>query len=64
MVVTNPWLSNDEGPQNDAFCRRFYMNNGERKIGDPQNKAAAITNPQRTVSSIKRYMVIVSAIER
>jgi molecular chaperone DnaK len=31
------------------------MDNGERKIGDPA-KRQAITNPQRTISSIKRFM--------
>lgn len=31
------------------------MDNGERKIGDPA-KRQAITNPKRTVSSIKRFM--------
>jgi molecular chaperone DnaK len=32
-----------------------FLDNGERKIGAPA-KRQAITNPKRTVSSIKRFM--------
>ncbi len=32
-----------------------FLDNGERKVGDPA-KRQAITNPQNTVSSIKRFM--------
>lgn len=31
------------------------MDNNERKVGDPA-KRQAITNPQRTITSIKRFM--------
>lgn len=32
-----------------------YMSNGERKVGDPA-KRQAVTNPQNTIYSIKRFM--------
>lgn len=47
-------IPNDEGRRTTPSVVAF-MDNGERKIGDPA-KRQAITNPRRTVSSIKRYM--------
>ncbi|MCO6479286.1 MAG: molecular chaperone DnaK [Phaeodactylibacter sp.] len=47
-------IPNDEGRRTTPSVVAF-MDNGERKIGDPA-KRQAITNPQRTISSIKRYM--------
>lgn len=47
-------IANDEGrrttPSNVAFLK-----NGERKVGDPA-KRQAITNPQNTIASVKRFM--------
>ncbi len=47
-------IPNDEGRRTTPSVVAF-LDNGERKIGDPA-KRQAITNPERTVSSIKRYM--------
>ncbi len=47
-------IPNDEGRRTTPSVVAF-MDNGERKIGDPA-KRQAITNPTRTISSIKRYM--------
>jgi len=47
-------ISNDEGRRTTPSVVAF-LDNGERKIGDPA-KRQAITNPTRTVSSIKRFM--------
>jgi len=47
-------IPNDEGRRTTPSVVAF-LDNGERKIGDPA-KRQAITNPTRTVSSIKRYM--------
>jgi len=47
-------IPNDEGKRTTPSVVGF-MDNGERKIGDPA-KRQAITNPRRTVSSIKRLM--------
>ncbi len=47
-------IPNDEGRRTTPSVVAF-MDNGERKIGDPA-KRQAITNPTRTVSSIKRFM--------
>lgn len=47
-------IPNDEGRRTTPSVVAF-MDNGERKIGDPA-KRQAITNPQRTIASIKRYM--------
>ena len=47
-------IPNDEGRRTTPSVVGF-LDNGERKIGDPA-KRQAITNPQRTVSSIKRFM--------
>ena len=47
-------IPNDEGKRTTPSIVAF-LDNGERKIGDPA-KRQAITNPTRTVSSIKRYM--------
>ena len=47
-------IANDEGRRTTPSIVAF-MDNGERKIGDPA-KRQAITNPQRTISSIKRFM--------
>ena len=47
-------IPNEEGRRTTPSVVAF-LDNGERKIGDPA-KRQAITNPQKTVSSIKRYM--------
>ena len=47
-------IPNDEGRRTTPSIVAF-MDNGERKIGDPA-KRQAITNPTRTISSIKRFM--------
>ena len=47
-------IQNDEGRRTTPSVVAF-MDNGERKIGDPA-KRQAITNPTRTISSIKRFM--------
>ncbi len=47
-------IANDEGRRTTPSIVAF-LDNGERKVGDPA-KRQAITNPKRTVSSIKRYM--------
>lgn len=47
-------IPNDEGRRTTPSIVAF-MDNGERKIGDPA-KRQAITNPTRTVASIKRFM--------
>ncbi len=47
-------IINSEGKRTTPSVVAF-ADNGERKIGDPA-KRQAITNPQRTISSIKRFM--------
>lgn len=47
-------IPNDEGKRTTPSVVAF-LDNGERKIGDPA-KRQAITNPERTVTSIKRFM--------
>ena len=47
-------IPNDEGRRTTPSVIAF-LDNGERKVGDPA-KRQAITNPQRTISSIKRFM--------
>ncbi|NOY36804.1 MAG: molecular chaperone DnaK [Chlorobi bacterium] len=47
-------IANSEGKRTTPSVVAF-IENGERKIGDPA-KRQAITNPQKTVSSIKRLM--------
>ncbi len=47
-------IANDEGRRTTPSVVAF-MDNGERKIGDPA-KRQAITNPKRTIASIKRFM--------
>ncbi len=47
-------IANDEGRRTTPSIIGF-MDNGERKVGDPA-KRQAITNPTRTVYSIKRFM--------
>ncbi|MEM9921271.1 MAG: molecular chaperone DnaK [Bacteroidota bacterium] len=47
-------IPNDEGRRTTPSVVAF-MDNGERKIGDPA-KRQAITNPTRTIYSIKRFM--------
>lgn len=47
-------IPNDEGRRTTPSVVGF-MDNGERKIGDPA-KRQAITNPTRTIFSIKRFM--------
>ena len=47
-------IANDEGRRTTPSVVAF-MPNGERKVGDPA-KRQAITNPGKTVASIKRFM--------
>ena len=47
-------IPNDEGRRTTPSVVAF-MDNGERKVGDPA-KRQAITNPTRTIASIKRFM--------
>jgi len=47
-------IPNSEGKRTTPSMVAF-IENGERKVGDPA-KRQAITNPQKTVSSIKRFM--------
>ena len=47
-------IPNDEGRRTTPSVVAF-LDGGERKIGDPA-KRQAITNPTKTISSIKRYM--------
>ncbi|NPV13218.1 MAG: molecular chaperone DnaK [Ignavibacteria bacterium] len=47
-------IPNSEGKRTTPSVVAF-MDDGERKIGDPA-KRQAVTNPKRTVSSIKRFM--------
>ena len=47
-------IPNSEGRRTTPSIVAF-VDNGERKVGDPA-KRQAITNPTRTVSSIKRFM--------
>jgi molecular chaperone DnaK len=47
-------IQNDEGRRTTPSVVAF-MDNGERKIGDPA-KRQAVTNPKRTIASIKRFM--------
>ncbi|MBK9728545.1 MAG: molecular chaperone DnaK [Saprospiraceae bacterium] len=47
-------IANDEGRRTTPSIVAF-LDNGERKVGDPA-KRQAITNPRKTISSIKRFM--------
>ena len=47
-------IANDEGRRTTPSVVAF-LKNGERKVGDPA-KRQAITNPQNTVMSVKRFM--------
>ena len=47
-------IANDEGRRTTPSVVAF-LKNGERKVGDPA-KRQAITNPQNTIMSVKRYM--------
>jgi len=47
-------IANNEGKRTTPSIIGF-VDNGERKVGDPA-KRQAITNPQKTVYSIKRFM--------
>jgi molecular chaperone DnaK len=49
-------IQNSEGRRTTPSIVAFLDNgNGERKVGDPA-KRQAITNPQNTISSVKRFM--------
>jgi molecular chaperone DnaK len=55
MVGNEPIvIANDEGARTTPSIIAF-LDNGERKIGAPA-KRQAVTNPTRTVASIKRFM--------
>ncbi|MCA1752482.1 MAG: Hsp70 family protein, partial [Flavobacteriales bacterium] len=47
-------ISNSEGKRTTPSIVAF-VEGGERKVGDPA-KRQAITNPEKTISSIKRFM--------
>ena len=47
-------IATDEGRRTTPSVVAF-LKNGERKVGDPA-KRQAITNPQNTISSVKRFM--------
>ncbi|MFT4204174.1 MAG: molecular chaperone DnaK [Chitinophagaceae bacterium] len=47
-------IANDEGRRTTPSVVAF-LKNGERKVGDPA-KRQAITNPQNTIISVKRFM--------
>lgn len=47
-------IPNEEGRRTTPSVVAF-LKNGERKVGDPA-KRQAITNPQNTISSVKRFM--------
>src|SRR6202012_4311690 len=47
-------IANSEGKRTTPSGVAF-IDNGERKVGDPA-KRQAITNPTKTISSIKRFM--------
>jgi len=47
-------IANNEGKRTTPSIVAF-VENGERKVGDPA-KRQAITNPKKTISSIKRFM--------
>lgn len=47
-------ITNSEGRRTTPSIVAF-LDNGERKVGDPA-KRQAITNPQKTIASIKRFM--------
>src|SRR4249919_2270016 len=47
-------IPNSEGRRTTPSIVAF-LDNGERKVGDPA-KRQAITNPAKTISSIKRFM--------
>ena len=47
-------ITNSEGKRTTPSIVAF-LNDGERKVGDPA-KRQAVTNPQKTVYSIKRFM--------
>lgn len=47
-------IANSEGRRTTPSVVAF-LENGERKVGDPA-KRQAITNPERTIQSIKRFM--------
>ncbi len=55
MVGNEPIvIANDEGARTTPSVIAF-LDNGERKVGAPA-KRQAVTNPQRTIASIKRFM--------
>ena len=55
MVGNEPVvIANDEGARTTPSVIAF-LDNGERKVGAPA-KRQAVTNPRRTVASIKRFM--------
>jgi molecular chaperone DnaK len=47
-------IANDEGKRTTPSIVAF-LDNGERKIGDPA-KRQAITNPTKTIYSVKRFI--------
>ncbi|GAA0892728.1 molecular chaperone DnaK [Fulvivirga kasyanovii] len=47
-------IQNSEGKRTTPSIVAF-LENGERKVGDPA-KRQAVTNPQNTISSVKRFM--------
>jgi len=55
MEGNEPVVIHNEEGRNTTPSIVAFLDNGERKIGDPA-KRQAITNPTRTVASIKRFM--------
>ena len=47
-------ITNNEGKRTTPSVIGF-LKDGERKVGDPA-KRQAVTNPEKTISSIKRFM--------
>jgi molecular chaperone DnaK len=47
-------ITNNEGKRTTPSVIGF-IKDGERKVGDPA-KRQAVTNPEKTISSIKRFM--------
>ena len=47
-------ITNNEGKRTTPSVIGF-VKDGERKVGDPA-KRQAVTNPEKTISSIKRFM--------
>jgi molecular chaperone DnaK len=56
-------IANSEGKRTTPSVVAFVENGGERKVGDPA-KRQAITNPTKTIYSIKRFMGIFDKVTK